>query len=356
MKPSQTIRILDAAANRAAEGLRVVEDFVRFVLDDAHLTHQTKNLRHELAKACSTLPLVDRHTSRETSRDVGTTITTAAESQRTDAWDVCAASLERTKQSLRSLEEYSKIDSPKLSAKFEALRYQLYTLERCLSIAQESHSRLSDCPLCILIDAQNSSESFQNLITELLRAGVGMIQLREKNLPDDLLLKRARLLQSIIPRQNNRPLIIINDRPDIAALVDADGVHLGQDDMSVKDARAILGLQKLIGVSTHSIQQARTAVLDGANYLGAGPTFPSSTKSFDAFPGLDFLKQLADEIRLPTFAIGGIHAENLEQVLATGISRVAVSGAVSAKPSMTVKRLLGLLNGSAEEPSAPAGG
>ena len=86
----------------------------------------------------------------------------------------------------------------------------------------------------------------------------------------------------------------------------------------------------LIGVSTHNIDQARAAVLDGANYLGAGPTFPSSTKKFDAFAGLNYLREVAGEIRLPTFAIGGITLENLPDVLATGVSRVAVGAAVTA--------------------------
>ena len=85
-------------------------------------------------------------------------------------------------------------------------------------------------------------------------------------------------------------LFIMNDRPDLAALCHADGVHLGQEDLSVKDARAIVGPDALIGVSTHTIEQARQAVLDGANYIGVGPTFPSGTKQFEKFPGLDFLR------------------------------------------------------------------
>ena len=115
----------------------------------------------------------------------------------------------------------------------------------------------------------------------------------------------------------------------MAAIVDADGVHFGQEDLSVKDARAIVGTRMLIGVSTHNIDQARAAVLDGANYLGAGPTFPSQTKAFDDFAGLDYLREVAAEIRLPTFAIGGITADNLPEVLAAGITRVAVGAAVT---------------------------
>jgi thiamine-phosphate pyrophosphorylase len=138
------------------------------------------------------------------------------------------------------------------------------------------------------------------------------------------------------------PLVILNDRPDIAALARADGVHLGQNELSVHDARQIVGPDMLVGVSAHSIEQARQAVLDGASYLGCGPTFPSGTKHFDRFPGLDFLRQVAAEIALPAFAIGGVTPENLPQVLATGIRRIAIGGAiaVAVDPSLVIKQIL----------------
>ena len=134
---------------------------------------------------------------------------------------------------------------------------------------------------------------------------------------------------------------------------------LGQEDLSVKDARAIVGTRMLIGVSTHNIEQARAAVLDGANYLGAGPTFPSRTKAFDDFAGLEFLRAMAAEIRLPTFAIGGIDAENLPEVLAVGIERVAVGGAVTGsagtRAALAARELLCMLKSPAAEAVSPSG-
>ena len=115
-------------------------------------------------------------------------------------------------------------------------------------------------------------------------------------------------------------------RPGRAGL--ADGVHLGQENVTVKDARRIVGPDRLIGVSTHSLEQARQAVLDGADYIGVGPTFPSGTKQFDRLPGLELLREVAAEIRLPAFAIGGISPRNVAEVLAAGFTRIAVSGAV----------------------------
>ena len=150
--------------------------------------------------------------------------------------------------------------------------------------------------------------------------------MRDKRLADRELLDRARQLRQLT--LGTSTLLVINDRPDLAALARADGVHMGQEELSVKDARSIVGPEALIGVSTHSIEQARQAVLDGANYLGVGPTFPSGTKQFDRFPGLELLRAVAAEIRLPAFAIGGIARKNLDQVKSAGFRRIAVGGAI----------------------------
>jgi thiamine-phosphate pyrophosphorylase len=339
------LRILDAALNRSSEGLRVVEDFARFVLDDPFLTAQTKQLRHDLAEAAGAIPSGDRHVARDTVADVGTRISTAAEGQRGDAWDVCAASLKRTEQALRSLEEYGKLIDAEFAARCEAIRYRLYTLEKAVDIGRTSRERLADATLCVLVDAGESAAAFEKLVRTLVDAGVGMIQLRAKQLDDRDLVARARLLRDIT--RGSSSLAIINDRADVAAIASADGVHLGQEDLSVKDARAILGPRPLIGVSTHNIAQARRAVVDGANYLGAGPTFASPTKAFDNFAGLDYLRAVAAEIRLPTFAIGGITADNLPEVLAAGITRIAVSSAITAAPdpALVAQKLLSILAG-----------
>ena len=154
-----------------------------------------------------------------------------------------------------------------------------------------------------------------------------VFQLREKSLPDRELLERARNVRRWTRQAG--ALFIVNDRPDIARLAEADGVHLGQDDLPVEAARRILGPDALIGVSTHSLEQVRRAVLDGADYLGVGPTFPSRTKAFDHFPGLDFVRSAAAETSLPAFALGGINLANVGQAVAAGATRVAVGAAVA---------------------------
>ena len=125
-------------------------------------------------------------------------------------------------------------------------------------------------------------------------------------------------------------LFIVNDRPDVARLVEADGVHLGQDDLPVKEVRRIVGPDALIGVSTHDLAQLRQAVLDGASYVGVGPTFPSGTKDFAELAGLDYVRQAAAETSLPAFVLGGVSVQTIGAAAAAGARRVAVSQAICA--------------------------
>jgi thiamine-phosphate pyrophosphorylase len=333
------LRIADAAANRAGEGLRVIEDYVRFVLDDRHLTEQVKALRHDFAAALAVFPQSQRHAARDTPGDVGTEISTAGEQSRNDLHSVVAASFKRVQQSLRSLEEIAKLSDSTAATRFEQLRYRSYTLERAVDVTSSSRERLEAARLYVLVDGRENEAAFGSFVETLVWAGVDVLQLRDKNLGDRDLLARARRARELT--RSTATLLIINDRPDIAALSQADGVHVGQEELSVKDARTIVGSRALVGVSTHSIEQARQAVLDGANYIGVGPTFPSQTKQFAEFPGLELLRQVAAEITLPAFAIGGIDDANVGAMVETGMKRIAVSGAVvsAADPVKTLADL-----------------
>jgi thiamine-phosphate pyrophosphorylase len=339
----QALRIIDAAANRGREGLRVVEDYVRFVLDDLHLTRLLKSLRHDLTAALARFSLSERLAARETQADVGTRVETPAERRRGDSVAVLAANFARLQESLRSLEEFAKVLDRDASVPFEQLRYRSYTLQRAVEATRWGLERLGHARLYVLIDGGSALDAFCRLAEQLVASGVHVIQLREKNLDDRRLIERARALREITAPAG--VLLIMNDRPDLAVLSRADGVHVGQEELSVKDARTIVGPEKIIGVSAHSIDQARQAVLDGANYLGVGPTFPSNTKHFAEFPGVALLRAVASEIRLPAFAIGGIDHENLPLVLETGFNRIAVSGAIAgaADPAAAVRTFLAAL-------------
>lgn len=338
------LRILDAAANRAREGLRVIEDFTRFRLNDSHLTRLLKEARHELAAIFAQLPTRDLLTSRDTPGDVGTGITTPSESIRQSATDVAAANFKRVQEAVRSLEEFGKCLSPDIGRRCEAIRYRLYTLEKAVFMTAASRERLAAWRLYLLLTRSLCRQDPETVLQTAIGSGVDVIQIREKEMPDGELLawaKRVRGLINDTTDADQRPLLIMNDRPDLAVLCEADGVHVGQDELSVADTRRIVGPERLIGVSTHNIEQARQAALDGADYLGVGPVFPSTTKAFDEFAGLDFVRQVAAEISMPWFAIGGINAINLADVQAAGATRVAVSGAIAGAddPAATTAEL-----------------
>lgn len=320
-------RVLDANFNRAREAARVLEDYCRFVLDDGFLTRQVKELRHGLAAAAQKLPARTLLAARETLQDVGTAATAGGEYERASPAHVALVNVKRLQESLRSLEEFGKVFGPDLGRDLEALRYRAYTLERAIALGGTNRVRLAAARLYVLLTRAQCAASLDWTIREAARGGADVFQLREKNLPDRELIALARDVRRWT--RDAGALFVVNDRPDIARLCEADGVHLGQDDLSVKDARRVAGPELLIGVSTHSLDQLRQAVLDGADYVGIGPTFPSSTKAFDHFPGLEFIRAACAESSLPAFALGGITAANVGEVVAAGATRVAVGAAAS---------------------------
>ena len=161
-----------------------------------------------------------------------------------------------------------------------------------------------------------------------IRGGADVLQLRAKAASTRQLLKdAARLLP--LAREAGVPLII-NDRPDIARACGADGVHLGQDDLPLSEARAILGPGRLIGTSTHNAAQALAAEAEGADYIGVGPIFPTPTKPDYGSVGLGLIEEVARAVRVPQVCIGGLEAGNLTHVLEAGARCVAVVRAVCA--------------------------
>ncbi|MFO0851177.1 MAG: thiamine phosphate synthase [Gemmataceae bacterium] len=318
-------RVVDANLNRAREALRVLDDYCRFVLNDATLTDEVKGLRHELAEASAGLPLL---AARDTVGDVGTVVTAGGEYVRRSPAEVAAVNLKRLQEALRSVEEYGKVFGPELGRRVERVRYRSYTLERAVVLGARSRARLEDARVYALLTGSQCAAALDWTIAEAAAGGVGVIQLREKTLSDRELLDRAKNVRRWTRKAG--VLFVVNDRPDIARLAEADGVHLGQDDLPVAAARRILGSDAIIGVSTHDADQVRRAVRDGADYIGVGPTFPSKTKPFDHFPGLAFVREVAALTSLPAFVLGGVDRSNVHQVREAGGSRVAVGAAIAA--------------------------
>jgi thiamine-phosphate pyrophosphorylase len=333
------LRIIDANANRAREALRVIEDIARFGLDDPTLSEALKNLRHDLREALDGLG-IDKGTllsSRDVEGDVGAAISTPSEMKRLGLRDVALAAASRLAEALRSLEECAKALS-RDGKPFESLRYRAYNLEKGLVLALGA----GGCPqwrLCVLITGSLCApHSWDTVAAQAIEGGADCLQLREKELSARELLSRAKRLVAIArevagggsdPR--GRANIVVNDRPDIAVLSGADGVHLGQSDLPVADVRSVAGFDLWIGVSTSNLDEARAAIRDGADMCGVGPMFPTTTKDKPRISGPKYLKDyLADPIisERPHLAIGGITPENIGQVRAAGGRGVAVSSCV----------------------------
>ncbi len=328
-------RLIDANANRASEGLRVLEDLARFELNDQDLAAELKAIRHDLAEGVrSVLPdRVQRLALRDTPGDVGTALSTPGEKARENLASIASAGGGRACEALRVLEEVSKMVASKMAppGPFEALRYRVYEASRRVEVAL-SGRRARQWRLCVLISRSLCKHpAWQEVARGAIEGGAECLQLREKNLESRDLLEAARELVEIA-----RPAgvaVIINDRADVALACGADGVHLGQTDLSVRDVRAIGGASLLVGVSCSTLAHAQQAARDGADYLGLGPMFPSATKPKDTLTGPSLVRDvLADPLTAdsPHLAISGIDAGNVGELARLGCRGVAVSSAVCA--------------------------
>ncbi len=345
-EPNRSVwRVLDAAADRGREAVRVIEDAVRFLADDVTLDGRLKAFRHEFAALTSLLPWEKRLAARAADSDVGSALEGSGEYKRASIDTVLAANFCRLQEALRSLEEFSKLALPEMARGAEQLRYTSYTLQKdvyALSAPAGRLARLRAARLYVLVTAGISDEDF----AAIARAGAGMFQLRDKHASDRALYAAGKRLMSVLDRLVSaggtavRPLLIINDRADLAAAVGADGVHIGQTELPPAEARRIIGPDRILGLSTSNTDEAREAAAEisgpaRVDYLGAGSVFPTTTKTDARAAGLDYLRRLAGlRITAPIFAIGGINAENLPQVLSTGMQRICVANAVTGRTDM----------------------
>jgi len=345
----RVLRLLDANANRAREALRVVEDYARFVLDDAGLSEELKGLRHELTAA--TRSFVDEAIlHRDTPGDVGTGIKTDSERTRADAGDVVVAAGKRLGEALRAIEEFLKTVSPADASRVERARYRFYDIEHRLAFTlRPAACGLASLRLYVLVTESLCRIPWLDAAQQAIEGGADCLQLREKELESADLLTRARQLVALC-RKHHVPCII-NDRPDVAMLSGADGVHVGQGDLPAREVRKLIGPKRIVGVSTHNVEQAKQAAADGADYIGVGPVFRSATKPRDFLPGLEFARSVARTLpQLPAVAIAGIDAGNVDDVLDTGIRAVAVSSAVIS--AVDVRAAARELKGKLERASA----
>ncbi len=306
------MRIADANTNRAREALRVIEEFCRFVLEDAALTARCKHLRHDLQAVAGPLTQVGGWSFRDTAGDVGTALSTVGEETRCDAAQVLDAACGRLGEALRVLEEYGKTVDPAHGKAVKQLRYESYGLTAAVQRRAHPRHQMAAVKLYVLLTEANCRGPWLDTARSALAGGARALQLREKALADRRLLERARVLRQLC--DEFQALLIINDRVDVAVAARADGVHVGQDDVGVGDARRILGPYGLVGVSTHTLDQARAALAQVPDYLAVGPMFASTTKPQAHVAGPQTLERVRELTTLPLVAIGGITAANAAQL------------------------------------------
>lgn len=313
-------RIIDANLNRAAEGLRVIEEIARFILSDTELSARLKTIRHELQKFFDVEydNLLD---SRDTLNDVGCNIINPDKKESLDS--IFKANFKRVEEAFRVLNQYASLD--------DSYRYRIYTIEKEMRSKLKLDYKkifLNDKKLYLVTNSDNfeSDEIFLDKVALSIKSGVDIVQLREKNTTSKRFIYLAQRIRELTSHFG--AAFIVNDRVDIAKISNADGVHLGQDDIPVAYAREILGDNAIIGVSTHCPEHAKKAITDGADYIGVGPVFKTPTKPSKDPVGLEYVKWAADNVNIPFFAIGSIDTANIKEVVQAGAKRVAVIRAI----------------------------
>lgn len=341
-------RMMDANVNRVSEGLRVVEDVLRFNLEDREGCERVRALRHQVRTVFRDY-YAELLANRKVSSDPGVAISRAQGLDgKSSLQDLLLANLKRVQEGLRVLEESAHLlGAYPLAKQTEEMRFVAYEIEVHLKpyLGWQGKTRrgktLRENPLPVGIYALTSephSLGRGNIETsrEILAAGVKILQYREKNKKQGEMYQECLALRKMTREAG--AMFLVNDHLEIAVAVEADGVHIGQDDLPLHVVRQIVGPARIIGVSTHSPEQARAAVDGGADYIGVGPIFATQTKTDVCTPvGLDYLKYVVENVDIPFVAIGGIKEHNLSEVVKAGASTVALVTEIVGSPDIPRK-------------------
>ncbi|MDM7999892.1 MAG: thiamine phosphate synthase [Dehalococcoidia bacterium] len=324
------LRLLDANLDRLGEGLRVLEDISRFVLNDAALSVRLKKLRHSLVKNLGPLER-ELLSARLVAEDVGAPTRRRIPSRHQDLPALVAANSRRVQESLRVLEEFGRLSVGPVTGKaglFEKARFEVYDLEQQVVgrlLRRDKAARLRGLYLVFDAAALGGRDEV-SVAAAAARGGVKTIQLRDKRRSKADVLASARRLRPLCSEAG--VLFIVNDHVDVALAVRADGVHLGQDDLPLAEARRILPLDMLIGCSSHSVAEAVRAQASGADYVAMGSIFPTTSKEKYKLVGLEALRRARPKLSVSLIAIGGINPSNIRAVMKTGVDGVAVISAI----------------------------
>ena len=311
-------QIIDANLDRAREGLRVLEDWARFGLGKEKYVEKIKNFRQILGK--NHLEVYKQ--SRNHIEDISKGLTHQEQINRKTSEQIISSNSARVQEALRVIEEFSRLQNHELSKIASEIRYEIYTIEIDLlsySKFKKSEEILKENDLYVITDQK---DNLLEIIEEILIAGVKIIQHRFKKGTDQDHLQEAIQIRNLCKRYNS--LFIINDRVDIALASNADGIHLGQDDLDLKTARKLLGHSKIIGVSANNEIDISNALKEGCDYIGIGPVFETATKKNKKPIGIEKIKTLTKDLNIPWFAIGGVTTNNISYLKSNGIKKVAL--------------------------------
>lgn len=347
MIPKDILRIIDANLNRAGEGLRVLEEFARMSLNDTGLTQRLKNLRHELL-------VTDTHfherlvQARDSESDIGIDMKAAGQGEQTDPQSIIVANARRAQESLRVLEETARAyDTGIDTGKYGKARFELYTVEKELLSAMLREDKLRRLRgLYVIVDTEALRGRDHVESTALvIEAGVKVIQLRDKEHKKAKLIDIAQEMGKLC--RENGVLFIVNDYIDVALAADADGLHLGEEDLPAVVARGLLPRDKILGCSVRTIEKARSAIAEGADHLGVGGMFPTTSKEDNEVIGTAGLRAIREAVDVPLVAIGGINKDNMSSVLEAGADAVAVISAVLGAGDIEIatRQLLKVIEG-----------
>lgn len=325
-------RIIDANFNRSREGLRVMEEFCRFALNSKSLNSRAKEIRHRLCDAMKSIELETLVGCRDSAKDVGSDIKVTGQMKRGNLTDCFKAASKRATEALRALSETSQVIDMELSAKLEAIRFDIYTLEKDIVMLSFAQSKIEGMQLYVLVTVGPDDDQAAALkITEqCAKGGVDCIQLRCKQIESKEMLMLASKFVQVC--KDNSVISIINDRVDIAVLSDSDGVHVGEEDLPIDQVRRLGTKPLIVGVTTHNVRELQEAIDSGADYVGIGPVFDTATKPGMKLAGLDYVQQAAELLRdtgIGHVAIGGISELNVRSVVGAGARAVAVCSAAT---------------------------
>lgn len=317
------LSIIDAGIVRVAEGLRVLGEIARFILKDPESFQKCAEMRRLAWGA------VERGFGKvkngRSGQDAGRSIAETGQSRYVSLLSIIEHNASRVSESLRTLEEFVRLYDVSLASLFAALRYDMYELEQKLLLQTPHWYLVNYFSHGIVYPITSEVEE----AVWFIEHGAKVIQLRDKTSTREVLKTKVEELCAFISEHNqrvkfNKVLFILNDHVDIAAEYPVAGVHIGQDDVSVHAARRMLGSNKIIGLSNHSLDQILLGAVSGADYVSIGPIFATPTKSDYTPVGLRVIESVSKSVDIPWLAIGGINRETAKEVRNQGAKNIAV--------------------------------